>query len=342
MNILVTASHTPFIHGGASYLAQGLVAALRAAGHQVELMGFPFSFQPERDIHRLMDFCAGLDLSAPNGQPVERVISLQFPGYAVAHPHHTLWLIHQHRSVYELYDPNTATPEQSKLREAVIAFDQRYLARIPARFTISQRVADRLQDYSGISARGLLHPPAYAEGYYNAEPQPYLFCPSRLEQLKRQDLLIEAARHLRSPLVILIAGTGGQLSRYQQLIDQYGLHRRVRLLGSVSEAEKIALYANALAVFFAPFDEDYGYITLEAMLAAKPVITCTDSGGPLEFVLPDETGRVVPPDPQAIAAAIDHLHADRQAAIALGRAGRARYEALQLSWPRTVETLLGV
>ena len=40
----------------------------------------------------------------------------------------------------------------------------------------------------------------------------------------------------------------------------------------------------ALGVIFPPLDEDYGYVTLEAMLAAKPVITCTDSGGPLEFV----------------------------------------------------------
>ena len=35
---------------------------------------------------------------------------------------------------------------------------------------------------------------------------------------------------------------------------------------------------------FAPFDEDFGYVTLESFLAHKPVITATDAGGPLEFV----------------------------------------------------------
>ena len=30
---------------------------------------------------------------------------------------------------------------------------------------------------------------------------------------------------------------------------------------------------------FAPFDEDYGYVTLEAFEARKPVVTASDSGG---------------------------------------------------------------
>jgi glycosyltransferase involved in cell wall biosynthesis len=64
-----------------------------------------------------------------------------------------------------------------------------------------------------------------------------------------------------------------------------GRRRRSRHLhGPITERQLIDLYAGALAVVFPPFDEDYGYVTLEAFLARKPVITTTDAGGPLEFV----------------------------------------------------------
>lgn len=340
MNIIVTACQTPFIHGGASYHVEGLVKALREAGHRVELLRFLFQFQPESSIHGLMEHCASLDLRHPNGQQVDRVISLQFPGYGVQHPRHVVWVMHQHRAVYELYDPATASPQLQALRSAVIDYDNRVLAAAWRRFANSQRVAERLKEYNGLEAEPLAHPPAHAEAFRCAEAQPYIFYPSRLETLKRQHLLIEAARHLRSPVAILIAGTGGQQAGLAQLIRQHRLEHRVRLLGHISEAEKLAFYAHALGVFFGPFDEDYGYITLEAMLSSKPVITCTDSGGPLAFVIDGETGHIVPPDPLALAEAIDRLHASPDTAARLGRAGRARYHELGISWQTTLERLL--
>lgn len=342
MNVIVTACHVPFIFGGATNHINGLVHALQQAGHNVELVRFPFQFQPESAIHNLMDYCEGLDLSRPNGQQVDRVISLQFPGYGVQHPHHVVWIMHQHRMAYELFDAAAATPEQTRLRDAVVAYDTRVLSRAHYRFANSQRVAQRLQQYNGLDATSLPHPPALAEAFRCGPAQPYIFCPSRLESLKRQDLLIEAARHLKSSVAIVIAGTGGQQERFQQMVRDYGLQDRVRFLGHITEAEKVAFYAHSLGVFFAPFDEDYGYITLEAMLSSKPVITCTDSGGPLEFVVEGETGRVLPPEPEAIAQAIDALHADQDAAARMGRAGLDRYRSMNISWANTVERLLEV
>lgn len=340
MNIIVTACQVPFISGGATYHVEGLVSALQQAGHNVELLRFPFQFQPEDSIERLMQHCESLDLSCPNGQRVDRVISLQFPGYGVQHPHHTVWIMHQHRLVYELFDAASATPAQQRLREQVIAYDSRVLGQARKLFANSARVAERLQQYNGLQAEPLSHPPAFAERFRCAGALPYIFYPSRLESLKRQDLLIEAARHLRSPVGILIAGSGGQQERYQRMIAEYGLEQRVRLLGQISEQEKIAFYANALGVFFGPHDEDYGYITLEAMLSAKPVLTCQDSGGPLAFVLEGETGHILPPEPQAIAAAIDRLHASPERAARMGRAGRERYQQLGISWKTTLDRLL--
>ncbi len=99
------------------------------------------------------------------------------------------------------------------------------------------------------------------------------------------------------------------------------------------------MYANALGVLFAPFDEDYGYVTLEAFLSAKPVVTCRDSGGVLEFVRDGVNGRVAEPDPAALADALEGLAADRARAAAMGDAGREL--ARGITWDGVIEKLLG-
>ena len=90
---------------------------------------------------------------------------------------------------------------------------------------------------------------------------------------------------------------------------------------------------------FPAFDEDLGYVPLEAMYAAKPVVTCRDSGGPLEFVVPGETGEIVEPTPEALAEAIDRLAAHPERAREMGEAGRERILAMELSWQRVVAAL---
>ncbi|MDD2711771.1 MAG: glycosyltransferase [Simplicispira sp.] len=339
MRILLTSSQAPFLRGGAEMHADNLEAALQRAGHGVERIRLPFKFSPESDIARLMAFCEGFDVSAPNGQSVDRVISLQFPGYGMVHPEHVAWVLHQHRAVYELFDAANATPALAQLRAQVLGFDGRVLPRLKRLFANSRRVAERMQQFNGVAATPLYHPPPGAERLRCAAEWGYVFFPSRLESLKRQDLLIEAARHLRCPVKILLGGTGGQHARYAQLIERHGLQDRVRLMGSFTEAERVQLYAHALGVVFVPHDEDLGYITLEAMYAAKPVITCTDSGGPLEFVLPGQTGWVTEPTPQALAEAIEELWANKARSATMGQAGRARVQGLGLSWDRVVETL---
>ncbi len=62
----------------------------------------------------------------------------------------------------------------------------------------------------------------------------------------------------------------------------------------ISDEEKIGLIAGARGVIYLPFGEDsYGYVTLEAFHARKPVITLADSGGTLELVRDRRNGLVV-------------------------------------------------
>lgn len=341
MKVVVTANVVPFMPGGADYHIKGVVDQLIAAGHEVETVRFPFRFSPESDIENLMKYCERLDLNRMNGIEIDKVISLQFPAYGVQHDNQTIWVMHQHRAVYELYDKQVQTPEVKQLRDNVYTFDNSVLSRATKLFANSGRVAQRLADYNGLTAQPLYHPPYMAESFYCEDDYGYIFCPGRLEALKRQSLLIEAIRHCKTPVTAIIGGDGGQRESLQALVDKYSLGDQVRLIGRFSEAEKLVYYARSLAVFFTPYDEDYGYITLEAMLSSKPVVTCTDSGGPLEFVKHGETGFVVEPEAEQIAEVLDSLYLNRQRSAEMGCAGRATYAEKNIAWDNVVEKLLG-
>ncbi|MEM8661735.1 MAG: glycosyltransferase, partial [Pseudomonadota bacterium] len=98
--------------------------------------------------------------------------------------------------------------------------------------------------------------------------------------------------------------------------------------------------AKSRAVVFTPVDEDYGYVTPEAMLASKAVITLEDSGGATEFVQHDSNGLVVKPDARELALALDRFWSDRVLAEKMGSAARERVNTIDLSWDKVIASLL--
>ena len=93
-------------------------------------------------------------------------------------------------------------------------------------------------------------------------------------------------------------------------------------------------------VIFTPVDEDYGYVTPEAMLSSKAVLTLEDAGGATEFIQHDRNGLIVPADPRAMALAISRVWNDRTEAQRLGAAARQRVDGIDLSWEKILENLL--
>jgi glycosyltransferase involved in cell wall biosynthesis len=344
MKIVLATITTPFIDGGAEYLIRGLQKTLSDRGHRVERLSMPFRFSPIEQVVRSMKIWESEDFTLLNGQQADQVICLQFPTYYLKHPNKALWLLHQYRPVYDLWATSfasdfRASPGAREVRDMIIKRDTETLAGCSPRLTIAGNVSSRLQRYNQIDSAPVYHPPFMAEQFYCAAPEGYVFAPSRLEAAKRQELLIRAMAHVKSDLIALICGEGGQRPGLESLVAKLGLQRRVRFVGRVTDEEKLGLYAHSLCVFFGPFDEDYGYVTLEAMLASKPVITCTDSGGPLEFVVANETGRVVAPDPSQIAEALDTLNGDRRRAAEIGANGLQRYLDLEITWNTVVDKL---
>jgi len=152
--------------------------------------------------------------------------------------------------------------------------------------------------------------------------------------------LIEAARYLRTPVKIILAGSSRDPKHYQSLIEQHRVGDRVVSRGFVDEPEIVELYANALGICYLPFDEDYGYVTLEGMLSQKPVVVARDGGGATEFVEHDRDGLIVDPEPRAVAEALDTLYGDRQKAKQMGENARAKLQGFNFSWSHVVERII--
>ncbi|MGE5757166.1 MAG: glycosyltransferase family 4 protein, partial [Planctomycetaceae bacterium] len=190
---------------------------------------------------------------------------------------------------------------------------------------------------------GVLYPPLLSD--HPLHPGPfgdYFVYISRLCVPKRQGLAVEAMRHVAPGCRLIIVGAPDVpefLAALKEQIRRCGVEDRVELIGWVTEQQKADLLANCRGVLFLAYDEDFGYATLEALHAGKPVITCHDSGASLELIEDDFNGLVVAPEPRAIADAMNRLWGDRTSAAAMGRLALQTPENLGITWGRVVETL---
>jgi glycosyltransferase involved in cell wall biosynthesis len=340
--VVVCEARVPFVHGGAELHVGGLVDELRRHGYRAERVSVPFKWYPKEELLAQAAAWRLVDLSESNGTPIDTVVATKFPTYFVRHPNKVTWLLHQYRAIYDLcgtpYSEFGHTEADVRLRDKLIALDNKVLAESSRIFTNARNTAARLAKYNGLAAEPLYHPPPLA-GTLRAGPSgDYVLSVGRLEGNKRVDLAIRALAHAGRTTRLIVAGDGPLRSDLERIATDVGVADRVRFTGGVDGQILVDLYAGALAVLFAPYDEDYGYVTLEAFLARKPVVTATDAGGPLEFVVDGVTGLVVEPLPEALGAAVARLAADARLARSLGDAGYER--ASRITWDGVVQRLM--
>ncbi|MFM9878854.1 MAG: glycosyltransferase family 4 protein [Burkholderiaceae bacterium] len=348
MRILIVTTQVPFVRGGAEILADTLLVALRSAGHLAEIAALPFKWYPPSRVLDHMLAARLYDMSSFNGVTIDRIIGLKFPAYLVPHPNKVAWLLHQHRTAYELWDSPYGdlinAPQGHVVRDAIQVADATAFGEMQATYTISGTVTQRLKYYNNIDSEVLYPPPEDSELFYCDAAQEYIFCPSRIEPMKRQHLVIEALALCKEPVKMVFCGVSSVPSYPDTLrarAEELQITSRIRWLGRVSQEEKLRYYAQSMGVVFIPVQEDLGYITMEAMLASKPVITASDSGGPLEFITDHATGLIVEPTAQALAEAMDTLWRERGLAAQWGQAARAAYDAKNISWASVVDALTG-
>ena len=342
--VLVVTSGALFVRGGHVVIAEETCAALRRTGCEADLFVTPQNRFGRQASAYLATWLTDVGETA-DGKPVDQVISFRFPSYAVRHPRHVCWLNHRMREYYDLWERFTrGLGRKGRLKEGLRrkvfhAVDRYLLTRNVSRLVAQSRtIQARLQRFGGIPSE-LLYPPPPERPYRTDGYGDYVFAVSRLHPLKRLDLLVEAAGRMQDrSLGIKIAGDGEQAPLLRERIKALGLERRVELLGAISDAELISHYAGCRAVYFAPENEDYGFVTLEAFRSRKAVLTANDSGGPAELVRDGDTGFVTEPSPDGVARALDALAADRSRAERLGQA--AFLASREHTWERAVAELL--
>ena len=344
MKVLLASTFIPHIRGGGRAIVEDLSAALRERGHEADTVLVPGT-QDSRGATDLVLALRLLDISDFG----DRLIAIRTPSYVMRHPHKVLWFIHHHRTLYDLWGtPFQDLPDEAHslvVRAPVVRADDIYLREAERLFTNSQVVSDRLERFNGLDSEVLYPPLGDPSAYRCEEYGDYVFYPSRLASLKRQWLLIEALAQTKTPVRVTIAGypdSPQELRRLERRAVERGVEDRVSVIGTwISEERKQELMARALAAAYIPFDEDsYGYVSLEAFQSRKAVITCTDSGGTLELIEDGVNGRIVEPEPEQLAEAMDALYEDRGLAEGLGNAGHQTLVDLGINWDNVVEKLL--
>jgi glycosyltransferase involved in cell wall biosynthesis len=330
----------PFERGGAEVLSEGLVRELRAREHEAELVTIPFRWYPDTKVLSQALLWRLADLTEAQGRPIDLVVATKFPSYAVRHPNKVVWLVHQFRQAYELDGTDLGQfgddPGGRAARNAVQRLDEATLGEAKRLFAISANVARRLRDSIALEAE-VLSPPPQDLPFRCDSYGDFVLSVGRLDRAKRLDLLLRAAGE-RDGLRVVIAGDGPEREPLQRLAEELRLDGRVTFTGRIGEEQLTDLYAECLAVFYAPIDEDLGLVPYEAFRSEKPVVTTSDAGGPLEVVSDRATGLVVDPTAGSVAEAFTWLDANRSEAQAFGRRGRELAE--QVNWDTVVEKLL--
>jgi glycosyltransferase involved in cell wall biosynthesis len=339
---VVGPSPIPYTRGGVENLMQGIYQAInRSTPHCAELIKVPVHENTFMSLVTAYRKFSGMRLD-----DFDLIITLKYPGWMIRHPNHVVYLCHRLRGLYDTYTGGSALQKRRLqspfrfpgplIRKLVHRWDNRAISprRIAGMFCISKTVAGRSEYFHPELTPQVLYPPPVMERFHCADSEHFLAV-SRLDAPKRMDLIIKAYGLVPGKTPLLIAGSGTQAAYLQHLAQG---DDRISFLGDVSDEVLVDLYAHSIAVIYTPHEEDYGFITVEAMKSSKPVITTLDSGGPIEFVDDRETGYVVTPDPVALADRISELDTDRILAAEMGR--KALKKTISITWDDTVFKLL--
>jgi len=306
----VLGAQVPFVRGGAEMLNEELVRQINLRRDRLDaeadLIQLPYKWYPDAQVLQHMLAWKMIDITEADGHPVDLAIGTKFPSYSADHPNKVMWLVHQHRAFYELegtrFDVATLSDLDRSTRHVARRADTAAARSCKARFAIAETVAERLSRFNGLDATVLHPPPRLRDRIEVGEFRDYILYVGRLESIKRIEILIDALALDRTSKAVIL-GAGKYRDTLLARAEKHDLGSRCIFPGFVPDEEYLDWLANCRAVYYAPFDEDYGFATIEAFLAEKPVLTFGDSGEPQVMVGKTGAGWIVDaPNAEALAA----------------------------------------
>jgi glycosyltransferase involved in cell wall biosynthesis len=335
--ILILSTYVPFIYGGNVNFINWLSLKIKEYYPEVlvDSILIPFSDDPNLVLNQI----EGLKKMKFNYGDI-LICSRPF-SYVVEHDNKVIWFMHHLRYLYDLWDTkfnplNTKDKKNIEFRKKLLEIDNKALKEAKKVFAISKTVANRLKKFNNIDVE-IIYPPLFNnEQYYNEDYGDYIYFPSRITGSKRQHLAIQAMKYTKTNVKLIISGNieGKYFKNHiQPLLKDSEISSKVKIIDKyIPEEEKLKLYANALAVVFVPYEEDYGYITLEAFYSKKLLITLKDSGGPTEFVENEYNGFILENDLKLLAETFDRLYSNKELAKKMGENAYSYILSKNISW----------
>ncbi len=221
------------------------------------------------------------------------------------------------------------------IKQLIHFFDSKAMQNIDNFSAISKTVAKRKEYFPKNCKVNVIYPPSVLTDFKNISYD-YFFTVSRLDSAKRIQMIVDAYTKSDTHIPLKIAGTGPLSQEIHEVIKN---DSRIEMLGFISDDDLIKYYSNSYAVLFVPYDEDYGLITIEAMMCEKPVLTFSDTGGVVEFVEHNVTGLVCEPVISELTKNIDFIAANQELCKKMGKEAKKRVE--NITWENTIGSLLG-
>jgi glycosyltransferase involved in cell wall biosynthesis len=343
MKVALVNTMAPFVRGGAEILVDDLLEQLLIRQHEVDLYRIPF---PNNYEVPLLETTLGASML--RFDDYDRVIAFKYPAYCIKHPNRVMWMFHQFRQVYELYDKPYGLIDSDigkALKSTISNIDNNVIPRSRHIYTNAREVTNRLWSYNQIKSEVLNPPLLNMDDYYCGETGDYIYYPSRINSIKRQHLAVEAMKYVKSDVKLIITGKSedeNYTNQLESIIKINKLQNKVQIENRwVSDKDKLDYLANSLAVMYIPYKEDScGFVTMEGFYSSKPVISCTDSGGTVEFIDDNVTGLFAESDPKDIAKKMDQIYQNRDITIQMGIAAREEIIRRNINWDETIRRLL--
>jgi len=199
----------------------------------------------------------------------------------------------------------------------------------------SSYTARYLEQVYDAKVNDVVYPGVKPEMFFDLPVDPNLFVTiSQLWPHKRINLLIEAIA-LTDETQLIVIGSGPEQEKLLDIAAKLGVEDRVFFLSGLSNRDLSLVLSRACAFLFAPINEPFGIVVLEAMAAGVPVIA-VNQGGYVEACHPDYAF-LLPPFPSAFAEKISYLQQHPEVARRMGAAGRKAAE--RFTWQHTAQQL---